>query len=62
MLFIPPSIPTSSSYKITSNVDSAKMPQAAVDKLTSIESLRYQFWSQLTQIMHQPKKLQSGKF
>lgn len=57
MLFVPPSIPTSSSYKITSNIESSGVSQAVVEKITSIESLRYAFWSQLAQLIHQSKKL-----
>ena len=58
MLFIPPSIPTSGSYKITPNVDSSRLQESVLSKLGSIESLRYKFWSQLSELM-QAKKPQN---
>lgn len=62
MLFIPPSIPTSSTYKIMSNLDISKVDTTIRSELASLESLRYHFWSSLTHLMQSPKKLQNAKF
>lgn len=62
MLFIPPSIPSSSSYKILSNINPQLANKDIIAKITNTESLRYLFWSQLSQLAHSNKKLQAETF
>ena len=62
MLFNPPSLPTSSSYKIIGNINTNKVNTNIISKVTSTESLRYQFWTQLTELMNSSKKLQNERF
>jgi hypothetical protein len=62
MLFNPPSIPTSSSYKIIGNINTNKVNTNIISKVTSTESLRYQFWTYLTELMNSSKKLQNERF